>query len=66
MHPTLYSMDGLFMHLMSACAPRRPACRLAEFVLPEELRVKGYDAGLEEEDADVEAQFSDDEAVSWR
>jgi hypothetical protein len=33
-------------------------------VLPEQLRVRGYDAGLEEEEADVEAQFSDDEAVS--
>ena len=32
-------------------------------MLPEQLRVRGYDAGLEEEEADVEAQFSDDEAV---
>ena len=37
--------------------------RLADFVLPEALRVRGYDAGLEEEEADLEAQFSDDEAV---
>lgn len=36
-------------------------------MLPEALRVRGYDAGeeeAEEEAADLEAQFSDDEAVS--
>jgi hypothetical protein len=33
-------------------------------VLPEELRVRGQDVGgEEEEEADLEAQFSDDEAV---
>ncbi|KAI3431398.1 hypothetical protein D9Q98_004451 [Chlorella vulgaris] len=37
--------------------------RLADFVLPEELRVRGQDVGgEEEEEADLEAQFSDDEA----
>ncbi|EFN54041.1 hypothetical protein CHLNCDRAFT_136109 [Chlorella variabilis] len=36
--------------------------RLADFVLPEQLRVQGYDAAAEEEEADLEAQFSDDEA----
>ena len=39
-----------------------PSCRLADFVLPEALRVRGYDVGPDEEE-DVEAQFSDDEAV---
>ena len=38
-------------------------CRLADFVLPEALRVRGYDLGPDEEE-ELEAQFSDDEAVS--
>jgi hypothetical protein len=47
------------------CVAPASCCRLADFVLPEQLRVRGYDAGLEEEEeADLEAQFSDDEAVS--
>lgn len=39
--------------------------RLADFVLPEKLRVKGYDTDLGPlgEPLDVEAQFSDDEKV---
>ena len=32
-------------------------------MLPEALRVRGYDVGPDEEE-EVEAQFSDDEAVS--
>jgi hypothetical protein len=40
-----------------------PAARLADFVLPEELRVRGYDAGAEDEESPLEAQFSDDEEV---
>lgn len=44
--------------------PSPTLCRLANFVLPEALRVRGYDAAAEEEEeADLEARFSDDEAV---